>query len=197
MRLIALWFDSIFYVALSVLLTFCFEFFSAGNWEIWLHAWFGWNLQINSRCLTGYRQSISWLSLSDFLLHRLSYHGDLNIPHCFCVSVSISVLLDQKVAAASSAKDDGNAKMRKGKVEDAIEAYSIAIQLDDTNHLLYFNRCVAYEVSERPSNALADAEKVGWNWGRCWMYMYTLTWCAELSAIAAIIVYSIFYTVLT
>ena len=53
--------------------------------------------------------------------------------------------------------------MRKGKVEDAIEAYSIAIQLDDTNHLLYFNRCVAYEVSERPSNALADAEKVGWN----------------------------------
>ena len=86
-----------------------------------------------------------------------------NIPHCFCVSVSISVLLDQKVAAASSAKDDGNAKMRKGKVEDAIEAYSTAIQLDDTNHLLYFNRCLAYKVSERPSNALADAEKVGWN----------------------------------
>ena len=69
-------------------------------------------------------------------------------------------LLEQKIAAATAAKDVGNAYLKDGDVEDAIQHYSLAIRLDGTNHVFYSNRSAAYQQIKFWSMAVTDAEKV-------------------------------------
>ena len=83
-----------------------------------------------------------------------------NISHCVSVSVSVSVLSDQKVAAAKVARDAGNTHLTEEDYEDAVKQYSIAIQLDDTNHTSYSNRCSAFQGLESWHYAVADAQRV-------------------------------------
>ncbi|KAL8562181.1 hypothetical protein ACOMHN_005166 [Nucella lapillus] len=61
---------------------------------------------------------------------------------------------------AAELKTEGNRFFEKKDFERAITSYSEAIQLSDTDHLLYSNRSHAYASLDRFSEALKDAEKV-------------------------------------
>ena len=69
-------------------------------------------------------------------------------------------LLEQKIIAANAAKDRGNGYLKEGAVEEAIEAYSLAIQLDNSNHVFFSNRCAALQQRKMWALAVADAEEV-------------------------------------
>jgi stress-induced-phosphoprotein 1 len=56
-------------------------------------------------------------------------------------------------------KEKGNAALTAGKFDEAIQAYSEAINLDGSNHVLFSNRSAAYLKAGRLPEALADAEK--------------------------------------
>lgn len=56
-------------------------------------------------------------------------------------------------------KEQGNAALTAGKFEEAIKAYSDAIKLDESNHVLYSNRSAAYLKAGRFLDALNDGEK--------------------------------------
>lgn len=56
-------------------------------------------------------------------------------------------------------KDKGNAALTAGKNDEAIEAYSQAIELDGSNYVLYSNRSAAYLKAGKFLEALQDAEK--------------------------------------
>lgn len=56
-------------------------------------------------------------------------------------------------------KEKGNAALTAGKFDEAIQAYSDAIKLDESNHVLYSNRSAAYLKAAKLQEALADAEK--------------------------------------
>lgn len=56
-------------------------------------------------------------------------------------------------------KDKGNAALAENKFEDAIKYYTEAINLDNTNHVLYSNRSAAYAKANKYDLALKDAEK--------------------------------------
>lgn len=56
-------------------------------------------------------------------------------------------------------KELGNAALTAGKFDEAIKAYSDAIKLDPSNHVLYSNRSAAYLKAGRFQDALADADK--------------------------------------
>lgn len=56
-------------------------------------------------------------------------------------------------------KERGNSALTAGKFEEAIQAYSDAIKLDESNHVLYSNRSAAYLKAGRFQEALNDAEK--------------------------------------
>jgi len=60
---------------------------------------------------------------------------------------------------AGTLKQKGNAALKQGDVDSAIEFYSEAIDLDSSNHVLYSNRSAAYCKKEDYSSALADAQK--------------------------------------
>lgn len=60
---------------------------------------------------------------------------------------------------ANLLKDQGNELFQAGKTQEAIVAYSQAINLDPDNHVFYSNRCAAYMKSDSKSKALHDAEK--------------------------------------
>lgn len=56
-------------------------------------------------------------------------------------------------------KEKGNAALTAGRNEEAIEAYSKAIDLDKSNHVLYSNRSAAYLKAGKFQESLDDAEK--------------------------------------
>lgn len=56
-------------------------------------------------------------------------------------------------------KNQGNAALNAGRFDEAIKAYSDAIQLDENNHVLYSNRSAAYLKAGKAQEALNDAEK--------------------------------------
>ena len=49
--------------------------------------------------------------------------------------------------------------MNADKYDEAIEAYTEAIKLDEGNHVLYSNRSAAYAKAGKFDEALADADK--------------------------------------
>eukprot|EP00904_Undaria_pinnatifida_P000933 jgi/Undpi1/10840/HiC_scaffold_3.g01367.m2 len=55
-------------------------------------------------------------------------------------------------------KDKGNAALKAGDYEAAIEMYTKAIDLDSTNHVFYSNRSAAHLSNNDAAKALADAE---------------------------------------
>ena len=68
--------------------------------------------------------------------------------------------LEQKTLAAAASKNVGNDFLKDGQTDMAINSYTLAIRLDDANHLFYSNRCAAYQTSKLWDKAITDAEKV-------------------------------------
>ena len=56
-------------------------------------------------------------------------------------------------------KDKGNAALQADQLEEAIRAYTEAIQIDAANEILYSNRSAAYAKNAQYDLALKDAEK--------------------------------------
>jgi len=61
---------------------------------------------------------------------------------------------------AEQAKNQGNTLLKQGKAEQAIEAYTKAIELDPSNHAYFNNRAAAGLKLENFSAALADCDAV-------------------------------------
>ncbi|KAL1463527.1 hypothetical protein WDU94_015270 [Cyamophila willieti] len=59
----------------------------------------------------------------------------------------------------SQLKDKGNAALNANNFKEAIEAYTEAINLDSTNHILFSNRSAAYAKDGNYLKAFEDAEK--------------------------------------
>src|SRR6056300_371693 len=60
-------------------------------------------------------------------------------------------------AEAEEFKAQGNAALQAGKLTEAIENYTKAIDADGTNHVYYSNRSAAYLKKGDGNNALEDA----------------------------------------
>ena len=71
-----------------------------------------------------------------------------------------SELVEQKLAAATAAKKFADSCFVVDNFNHAIKHYSIAIQLENTNHIYYSNRSRAYQKIKSWTCAVADARKV-------------------------------------
>ncbi|XP_057375057.1 stress-induced-phosphoprotein 1-like isoform X2 [Daphnia carinata] len=60
---------------------------------------------------------------------------------------------------ATQLKDQGNAALAAGKLDEAVGLYSEALAIDPENHVLYRNRSAAYAKAGKYLEALQDAEK--------------------------------------
>jgi len=70
---------------------------------------------------------------------------------------------------ASLLKDQGNAALSAGNLDEAVRLYTEAVALDPENHVLYSNRSAAFAKAGKYSEALKDAEKtvaIKPNWGK-------------------------------
>ncbi|KAI1492581.1 hypothetical protein F5X96DRAFT_363887 [Biscogniauxia mediterranea] len=75
------------------------------------------------------------------------------------------------MASADELKAQGNSAMSAKKFDEAIDAFTKAIELDPNNHVLYSNRSAAYASKKDWANALKDAEKtteIKPDWPRGW-----------------------------
>ncbi len=71
--------------------------------------------------------------------------------------------------SAASFKDAGNKFLQAGQFDEAINAYTEAINIDPTDHVFYSNRSAAYLSKGDASSARADAEKcveISPNWAK-------------------------------
>lgn len=60
---------------------------------------------------------------------------------------------------ANLLKDQGNAALSAGNLDEAVRLYTEAVTLDPENHVLYSNRSAAFAKAGKYSEALKDAEK--------------------------------------
>ena len=60
---------------------------------------------------------------------------------------------------AAASKAAGTAAFKAGNFEEAVTAFSAAIEADPTNHVLYSNRSAAYAKQELYKPSLLDANK--------------------------------------
>ncbi|KAI1334625.1 hypothetical protein F5Y15DRAFT_401087 [Xylariaceae sp. FL0016] len=75
------------------------------------------------------------------------------------------------MASADEFKAKGNAAIAAKNFDEAIDAFTKAIEIDSTNHVLYSNRSAAYASKKDWTNALKDAEKtteIKPDWPRGW-----------------------------
>ncbi|KAK9770499.1 putative STI1 domain-containing protein [Seiridium cardinale] len=75
------------------------------------------------------------------------------------------------MSTADELKALGNKAIAEKKFDEAIDAFSKAIEIDGSNHVLYSNRSAAYASKKDWTNALKDAEKtteVKPDWPRGW-----------------------------
>ncbi|KAF4668978.1 hypothetical protein FOL47_002796 [Perkinsus chesapeaki] len=70
----------------------------------------------------------------------------------------IELLKNQRIRADAE-KENGNICYRSSNFEEAIKHYSVAIELDNTNHVYYSNRSTAYAALGKWSESQEDAEK--------------------------------------
>lgn len=63
------------------------------------------------------------------------------------------------MSTAAEFKAQGNAHLQKKEFDEAIAAYTKAIELDSTDHVFFSNRSAAYLSKGDATNALADGEK--------------------------------------
>ncbi|KAF4720852.1 hypothetical protein FOZ62_024376, partial [Perkinsus olseni] len=68
-------------------------------------------------------------------------------------------LLKNRRTRADAAKEEGNKCYRSSKIEEAVQHYSRAIDLDSTNHVYYSNRSTAYAALAKWGESREDAEK--------------------------------------
>ena len=66
---------------------------------------------------------------------------------------------DRAMTTVNELKDVGNGHFKNGAYDDAVAAFTRAIELDATNHVLHSNRSAAHAGAERWSDALRDAER--------------------------------------
>jgi len=64
-----------------------------------------------------------------------------------------------EASEAEKFKNEGNKAMQAGDLDLAIEQYSLGINVDDQNHILYSNRCAVYAKKGMWSEALADGTR--------------------------------------
>ncbi|XP_076467743.1 LON peptidase N-terminal domain and RING finger protein 3-like [Babylonia areolata] len=84
-------------------------------------------------------------------------------PSSICTNVVLSKLIHKwfpDSCRAAELKAEGNRFFEKKDFQSAITAYSEAIQLSDSDHLLYSNRSHAYAALDQFAKALEDAERV-------------------------------------
>uniref|UniRef100_A0A8D8SRS7 Stress-induced-phosphoprotein 1 n=3 Tax=Cacopsylla melanoneura TaxID=428564 RepID=A0A8D8SRS7_9HEMI len=78
-----------------------------------------------------------------------------NLVQFKCIVQDIFPMADK----VSQLKDKGNAALNANNFKEAIEAYTEAINLDSTNHILFSNRSAAYAKDGNYLKALEDAEQ--------------------------------------
>jgi DnaJ homolog subfamily C member 7 len=68
-------------------------------------------------------------------------------------------VMEIKENASVSTKDLGNSNFKQGKMTEALQFYSLAIEFNPKNHVLYSNRSAAYQSKGQWKEALKDGEK--------------------------------------
>ena len=79
-----------------------------------------------------------------------------SIPLAYSERPEVMELL---ISTAQCAKDVGNAYLKEGITDEAVRMYTVAIECDPHNHLLYSNRSAAYQKKLQWSQAIKDAER--------------------------------------
>ena len=69
------------------------------------------------------------------------------------------IAFDSQAFTTIQLKTQGNEALAQNKLDEAIQLYTEAIELDPDNHILYSNRSAAYAKAEKYELALTDAEK--------------------------------------